>query len=564
MAEQNKAEKFVFYMYKMTKSYPPNKEVLKDISLSFYYGAKIGIIGQNGAGKSTLLRIMAGIDKEFQGEAWIEPGRTAGYLPQEPQLDPNLTVKENVMQAVAKKQAVLDRFNEISMKFAEPMEDDEMNKLLDEQAKLQDIIDAQDLWSLDRNIEIAMDALRCPPGDWPVTNLSGGEKRRVALCRLLLEEPDLLLLDEPTNHLDAETVAWLERHLREYKGSVILVTHDRYFLDNVTNWILEIDRGRGIPWEGNYAQWLDQKLERLRGEEKGESDRQKRLAREQEWVKQSPKARQAKSKARLKAYEELLAEDSREQIKVAQIHIANGKRLGDIVIQAEHLQKAFGDKVLFDDLNFNLPRAGIVGIIGPNGAGKTTLFKMIMGQEKPDGGTLKIGETVEIISMEQGRDSLDDSKTVWEEITGGNDEIMVGDRKMNGRAYCGLFNFTGAAQQKKLTTLSGGERNRVLMAKNLQKPGNLLFLDEPTNDLDIETLQALEQAILKFAGCAVIISHDRWFLDRIATHILAYEGDSKVVWFEGNWSEYEADRRKRLGEDADNPKPIRYKTLTRQ
>ncbi len=564
MAEQNKAEKFVFYMYKMTKSYPPNKEVLKDISLSFYYGAKIGIIGQNGAGKSTLLRIMAGIDKEFQGEAWIEPGRTAGYLPQEPQLDPNLTVKENVMQAVAKKQAILDRFNEISMKFAEPMEDDEMNKLLDEQAKLQDIIDAQDLWSLDRNIEIAMDALRCPPGDWPVTNLSGGEKRRVALCRLLLEEPDLLLLDEPTNHLDAETVAWLERHLREYKGSVILVTHDRYFLDNVTNWILEIDRGRGIPWEGNYAQWLDQKLERMKNEEKGESDRQKRLAREQEWVKASPKARQAKSKARLKAYEDLLAEDSREQIKVAQIHIANGKRLGDIVIQAEHLQKAFGEKVLFDDLNFSLPRSGIVGIIGPNGAGKTTLFKMIMGQEKPDGGTLKIGETVEIISMEQGRDSLDDSKTVWEEITGGNDEIMVGDRKMNGRAYCGLFNFTGAAQQKKLTTLSGGERNRVLMAKNLQKPGNLLFLDEPTNDLDIETLQALEQAILKFAGCAVIISHDRWFLDRIATHILAYEGDSKVVWFEGNWSEYEADRRKRLGEDADNPKPIKYKTLTRQ
>ena len=564
MAEQNKAEKFVFYMYKMTKSYPPNKEVLKDISLSFYYGAKIGIIGQNGAGKSTLLRIMAGIDKEFQGEAWIEPGRTAGYLPQEPQLDPNLTVKENVMQAVAKKQAILDRFNEISMKFAEPMEDDEMNKLLDEQAKLQDIIDAQDLWSLDRNIEIAMDALRCPPGDWPVTNLSGGEKRRVALCRLLLEEPDLLLLDEPTNHLDAETVAWLERHLREYKGSVILVTHDRYFLDNVTNWILEIDRGRGIPWEGNYAQWLDQKLERMKNEEKGESDRQKRLAREQEWVKASPKARQAKSKARLKAYEELLAEDSKEQIKVAQIHIANGKRLGDIVIQAEHLQKAFGDKVLFDDLNFSLPRSGIVGIIGPNGAGKTTLFKMIMGQEKPDGGTLKIGETVEIISMEQGRESLDDSKTVWESITGGNDEILVGDRKMNGRAYCGLFNFTGAAQQKKLSQLSGGERNRVLMAKNLQKPGNLLFLDEPTNDLDIETLQALEQAILKFAGCAVIISHDRWFLDRIATHILAYEGDSKVVWFEGNWSEYEADRRKRLGEDADNPKPIKYKTLTRQ
>ncbi len=556
-------EKFVFYMHRMTKSYGPGKEVLKDISLSFYYGAKIGIIGQNGAGKSTLLRIMAGIDKEFQGEAWIEPGRTAGYLPQEPQLDPNLTVKENVMQAVAKKQEVLDRFNEISMKFAEPMDDDEMTKLLDEQAKLQDIIDAQDLWSLDRNIEIAMDALRCPPGDWPVTNLSGGEKRRVALCRLLLEEPDLLLLDEPTNHLDAETVAWLERHLREYKGSVILVTHDRYFLDNVTGWILEIDRGHGIPWEGNYAQWLDQKLERMKNEEKGESDRQKRLAREQEWVKASPKARQAKSKARLKAYEDLLAEDSREQIKVAQIHIANGNRLGDVVIQAEHLQKAFGEKVLYDDLNSSLPRSGIVGIIGPNGAGKTTLFKMITGTEKPDGGTLKIGETVQIISMEQGRESLDDSKTVWESITDGNDEIMIGDKKMNGRAYCGLFNFTGAAQQKKLSQLSGGERNRVLMAKNLQQPGNLLFLDEPTNDLDIETLQALEQAILKFAGCAVIISHDRWFLDRIATHILAYEGDSKVVWFEGNWSEYEADRRKRLGEDADNPKPIKYKTLTR-
>lgn len=563
MAEQNKAEKFIFYMYKMTKSYPPGKEVLKDISLSFYYGAKIGIIGSNGAGKSTLLRIMAGLDKDFQGEAWIEPGRTAGYLPQEPELNKDLTVKENVMQAVAKKQAVLDRFNEISMKFAEPLSDDEMNKLLDEQAKLQDIIDAQDLWSLDRNIEIAMDALRLPKGDLPVTNLSGGEKRRVALCKLLLEEPDLLLLDEPTNHLDAETVAWLERHLREYKGSVILVTHDRYFLDNVTNWILEIDRGRGVPWEGNYAKWIDQKLERMRGEEKGESDRQKRLAREQEWVKQSPKARQAKNKARLKAYENLLAEDSKEQIKVAQIHIANGKRLGDIVIKAEHLQKAFGEKVLFDDLNFNLPRSGIVGIIGPNGAGKTTLFKMIMGTEKPDAGSLKIGDTVEIISMEQGRESLNNELTVWQSITGGNDEILVGDRKMNGRAYCGLFNFTGASQQKKLSTLSGGERNRVLMAKNLQKPGNVLFLDEPTNDLDIETLQALEQAILKFAGCAVIISHDRWFLDRIATHILAYEGDSKVVWFEGNWSEYEADRRKRLGEDADNPKPIKYKTLKR-
>lgn len=562
MAEKN-AEKFVFYMHRMSKIYPPGKEVLKDISLSFYYGAKIGIIGTNGSGKSTLLRIMAGIDKEFQGEAWIEPGRTAGYLPQEPQLDPNLTVKENVMQAVAKKQAVLDRYNEISMKFAEEMTDEEMNALMEEQGQLQDIIDAQDLWSLDRNIEIAMDALRCPPGDWPVTNLSGGEKRRVALCRLLLEEPDLLLLDEPTNHLDAESVSWLERHLREYKGSVILVTHDRYFLDNVTGWILEIDRGRGIPWQGNYAEWLDQKLERLRTEEKGESDRQKRLSREQEWVKQSPKARQAKSKARLKAYEQLLAEDKREQVRVAQITIPNGKRLGDVVIQAEGLRKAFGEKLLFDNLSFTLPRSGIVGIIGPNGAGKTTLFKIITGQEQADAGSLKIGETVEIISMEQGRESLDDSKTVWETISGGLDELVIGERKMNSRAYCGLFNFTGADQQKKLSVLSGGERNRVLMAKNLQKPGNLLFLDEPTNDLDIETLQALEQAVLRFAGCAVIISHDRWFLDRVATHILAYEGDSQVVWFEGNWSEYEADRRKRLGEDAENPKPIRYKTLTR-
>lgn len=562
MAEKT-AEKFIFYMHRMTKLYPPNKEVLKDISLSFFYGAKIGIIGPNGCGKSTLLRIMAGIDTEFQGEAWIESGRTAGYLPQEPQLDAALTVKENVMLAVQKKQAVLDRYNEISMCFAEEMSDEEMTRLLEEQGKLQDVIDAQDLWSLERNIEIAMDALRCPPGESSVTNLSGGEKRRVALCRLLLEEPDLLLLDEPTNHLDAESVAWLERHLKEYKGSVILVTHDRYFLDNVTSWILEIDRGSGIPWQGNYAQWIDQKLDRLKNEEKGESDRQKRLSREQEWVKQSPKARQAKSKARLKAYEDLLAAEQREQIKVAQIYIPNGQRLGNRVIEACDLRKAFGEKLLFEDLSFTLPRSGIVGIIGPNGAGKTTLFKMVLGMEKPDAGELKIGETVEIISMEQDRDSLDPTKTVWETIADGRDEIVLGEIKMNSRAYCGLFNLTGADQQKKLAILSGGERNRVLMAKNLQKPGNLLFLDEPTNDLDVETLQALEQAILRFAGCAVIISHDRWFLDRIATHILAFEGDSKVVWFEGNWSEYEADRRKRLGEDSGNPKPIRYKTLSR-
>lgn len=557
------AEKFVFYMHRMTKIYPPGKEVLKDISLSFYYGAKIGIIGTNGSGKSTLLRIMAGLDQEFQGEAWIESGRVAGYLAQEPKLDPNLTVKENVMLAVSEKQAVLDRYNEISMKFVEEMTDEEMEKLMEEQGTLQDRIDAEDLWSLERNIEIAMDALRCPPGDSSVENLSGGECRRVALCRLLLEAPDLLLLDEPTNHLDAESVAWLERHLREYKGSVVLVTHDRYFLDNVTGWILELDRGRGIPWQGNYAEWIDQKLDRLKSEEKGESDRQKRLAREQEWVKQSPRARQAKNKARLKAYEDLLSEEQREQIRTAQIHIPNGKRLGDVVITAENLKKAFGEKLLFENLSFVLPRSGIVGVIGPNGAGKSTLFRIVMGEEKPDDGVLKIGETVEIISMEQGRESLDDSKTVWEAITDGRDEIVMGSHKMNSRAYCGLFNFSGSDQQKKLSVLSGGERNRVLMAKNLQKPGNLLFLDEPTNDLDVETLQALEQAILKFAGCAVIISHDRWFLDRIATHILAFEGNSSVVWFEGNWSEYEADRKKRLGEDAENPKPIRYKTLTR-
>jgi ATP-binding cassette ChvD family protein len=562
MAEKN-PEKFVFYMHRMTKVYPPSKEILKDISLSFYYGAKIGIIGNNGSGKSTLLRIMAGIDKEFQGEAWIEPGRSAGYLPQEPKLDEALNVKDNVMLAVAKHQAILDRFNEISMAFGEEMSEEKMNKLLDEQSKLQDIIDAQDLWSLDRKVEIAMDALRCPPGEWAVTNLSGGEKRRVALCRLLLEEPDLLLLDEPTNHLDAESVAWLERHLKAYKGSVILVTHDRYFLDNVTGWILELDRGHGIPWQGNYAQWLDQKLDRMKNEEKGESDRQKRLSREQEWVKASPKARQAKSKARLNAYEDLLSQDRREQVKVAQITIANGKRLGDVVIEANGITKAYGDKLLYENLSFKLPRSGIVGIIGPNGAGKTTLFKMILGQEKPDAGTFKLGETVEIISMEQGRESLNDENSVYQEVTGGRDEILIGDRKMNARAYCGLFNFAGNDQQKKLSQLSGGMRNRVLMAKNLQNAGNLVMLDEPTNDLDIETLQALEQAILSFAGCAVVISHDRWFLDRIATHILAFEGDSKVVWFEGNWTEYEADYHKRNGVSADNPKPIRYKTLTR-
>ena len=562
MAEKE-PQKFIFYMHKMSKIYPGGKEVLKDISLSFYYGAKIGIIGPNGSGKSTLLKIMAGIDQEFQGEAWIESGRTAGYLPQEPQLDSSLNVKENVMQAVASQQEILNRFNEISMAFAEPMSDEEMEKLLAEQASLQDKIDSADLWNLDRKIEIAMDALRCPPGDWPVDNLSGGEKRRVALCRLLLQEPDLLLLDEPTNHLDAESVAWLEHHLRDYKGSVILVTHDRYFLDNVTGWILEISNGRGIPWQGNYGQWLDQKLALLRSEEKGESDRQKRLAREAEWAKQSPKARQAKNKARLKAYEQLLEEQKREVVRAAQIMIPNGKRLGDVVVQADQLQKAYGEKLLYESLSFTLPRSGIVGVIGPNGAGKSTLFRILLGEEKPDAGRLTIGETVEFISMEQARDSLNNDNTVWQEVSGGKEEIVVGEKKMNSRAWCGLFNLTGGTQQKKLSQLSGGERNRVLMAKQLQKPGNVLLLDEPTNDLDIETLQALEQAILSFAGCAVITSHDRWFLDRIATHILAFEGDSKAVWFEGTWSEYEADRKKRLGLDAETPRPIRYKTLKR-
>ena len=562
MAETT-AQKFVFYMDRMSKQYPPSKTVLKDISLSFYYGAKIGIIGSNGSGKSTLLRIMAGIDKDFTGEAWIESGRTAGYLPQEPVLDPALTVKENVMQAVAGSQAVMDRYNAINEAFAEEMPEEKMNKLLDEQARLQDVIDAQDLWSLDRKVEIAMDALRCPPGDWAVTNLSGGEKRRVALCRLLLEEPDLLLLDEPTNHLDAESVAWLEHHLRAYKGSVILVTHDRYFLDNVTGWILELDHGKGIPWQGNYAQWLDQKLDRLKNDDKSESDRAKRLAKEQEWVKSNPKARQAKSKARLKAYEELLSQERKDTMKAAQIQISNGKRLGDVVIEANGVSKSFGEKCLYENLSFTLPRSGIVGIIGPNGAGKTTLFKMILGQETPDSGTFKLGETVEIISMEQGRESLNDENTVFQEITGGAEEIKIGERRMNARAYCGLFNFMGPDQQKLLPQLSGGMRNRVLMAKTLMNPGNLLLLDEPTNDLDIETLQSLEQAILGFAGCAVVISHDRWFLDRIATHILAFEGDSKVTWFEGNWSEYEADYKKRHGLDAETPKPIRYKSLTR-
>lgn len=506
---------------------------------------------------------MAGIDEEFQGEAWLEQGRTVGYLPQEPQLDPKLNVRDNIMEAVSETRDLLAKFNEVSMRFGEEMSDEEMDKLMAQQAALQDEIEAKDAWELDRHIDIAMDALRCPPGDWPVDNLSGGEKRRVALCKLLLKQPDLLLLDEPTNHLDAESVAWLERHLKEYKGSVILVTHDRYFLDNVTGWILEIQNGKGIPWEGNYGQWLDQKLDQMKNDEKGESERQKRLSKEAEWARQAPKARQAKNKARLKAYEDLLSQDTVQVQKGAQISIPNGKRLGNVVVDAQGIQKAYGDKLLYSNLSFQLPRSGIVGVIGPNGAGKSTLFRILLGMEQADAGEINIGDTVEFISMEQERDSLDPENSVWQEISQGDDELMIGKTKMNSRAWCGLFNLAGQVQQKKIGVLSGGERNRVLMAKQLQKEGNLLLLDEPTNDLDIETLQSLEQAILEFAGCAVITSHDRWFLDRICTHILAFEGDSEVKWFEGTWSEYEADRRVRLGEDANTPKPIKYKKLQR-
>jgi len=562
-AHMAEAEKFVYYMNRVNKIFPPSKHILKDISLSFYYGAKIGIIGTNGSGKSTLLKIMAGIDADFDGEAWVESGRRVGYLPQEPELDASLNVRDNIMKAVAPIKDVLDRFNEVSLKFGEEMSEDEMNALMEEQGKLQDQIEAVDGWNLDRKVEIAMDALRCPPGDAEIGPLSGGEKRRVALCRLLLEQPDLLLLDEPTNHLDAESVAWLERHLREYQGSVILVTHDRYFLDNVTSWILELDRGHGIPWKGNYSAWLEQKMERLRLEEKQESDRQKRLSMELDWVRTNPKGRQAKSRARLSAYDDLMKQDKSQQQRNAVIRIPNGKRLGEVVIEADALRKAYGDKLLFDDLSFQLPRSGIVGVIGPNGAGKTTLFRLLLGKEAPDSGTLKLGDTVEIMSVDQGREDLDDSKTVWEEISNKYDEIQLGEQKMNSRAYVGLFNFNGSDQQKKVGSLSGGERNRVLLAKMLQKGGNLLFLDEPTNDLDVETLQALEQAIANFAGCAVVVSHDRWFLDRLATHILAFEGDSQVYWFNGNYSEYEADRKKRLGEEADQPRRIKYKPLIR-
>jgi energy-dependent translational throttle protein EttA len=554
---------FIYTMKDLRKVVPPKREILKGIWLSFYYGAKIGVLGLNGAGKSSLLRIMAGQDPDFIGEAFLAKGYTVGFLPQEPQLDPKLSVVENVQQGVAAKKAILDRFNEVSAKFGEPMGDDEMEKLLAEQAKLQDQIDAANLWELDREIDIAMDALRCPPGDADISKLSGGERRRVALCRLLLSHPDLLLLDEPTNHLDAESVAWLERFLKEYSGTVVAVTHDRYFLDNVAGWILELDRGAGIPWEGNYTSWLEQKRTRLAQEEKTESARQKTLERELEWVRMAPRARQAKSKARLQAYEKMLAEDAAQKIDNIEIYVPPGPRLGNVVIEAQNLRKGYGDNLLIDDLSFKLPPAGIVGVIGPNGAGKTTLFRMITGQEKPDSGTLRVGETVQLAYVDQSRDALPGDANVWEAIADGKDTIELGKRSINSRSYVAGFNFKGADQQKRVKDLSGGERNRVHLARMLKSGANVLLLDEPTNDLDVDTLRALEEALLGFAGCAVVISHDRWFLDRIATHMLAFEGDSEVVWFEGNYQDYEKNRHERLGVEADQPHRIKFKRLVR-
>jgi sulfate-transporting ATPase len=549
-------------MKDLRKVVPPSREILRGIWLSFYPGAKIGVLGANGAGKSTLLRIMAGVDQDFQGEAWPHEGTKIGYLSQVPELDPTKDVLGNVETAVASQRALLKQFEEISMKFAEPMSDAEMEKLLEKQGRVQEQIDAHNLWELDRKIEIAMDALRLPPPDASVDTLSGGEKRRVALCRTLLEEPDMLLLDEPTNHLDAESVAWLERFLAEFPGTVVAVTHDRYFLDNVAKWILELDRGYGIPWEGNYTSWLDQKRTRLATEEKQQSARQRTLERELEWVRMAPRARQAKSKARLQQYEELASERQNEKIAQNEIVIPPAPRLGNDVVIAKNLQKAYGEKVLFDDLNFALPRGGIVGVIGPNGAGKTTLFRMIVGEEKPDGGSLKVGETVQLAYVDQGRD-LDSSRTVYDEVSGGSDTIQVGKREINTRGYLSSFNFKGSDQQKEVSKLSGGERNRLHLAKLLKSGGNLLLLDEPTNDLDVDTLRALEDALLDFSGCAVVISHDRWFLDRIATHMLAFEGDSEVVWFEGNYQAYIEDLKKRKGADADQPHRIKYKALVR-
>ena len=557
------AYQYIFVMQNLTKVFPNGRELFKGITLSFLPGAKIGVLGVNGAGKSTLLKIMAGVDKEFNGEAWPAEGVKVGYLEQEPQLDPSKNVMENIMDGVGEVRDLLKRYEEVSMKFAEPMSDDEMNVLIEEQAALQEQIDACEGWDLERTIQIAMDALRCPPADADVTKLSGGEKRRVALCRLLLQKPDMLLLDEPTNHLDAESVAWLEKHLKDYRGTVVMVTHDRYFLDNVTGWILELDRGQGIPYEGNYSSWLEQKEKRLAQEAKEESARQRTLANELEWIRKNPKARQAKSKARINAYDELLSAATKEKITQAHISIPMTERLGDLVIEANHLSKGYGDRLLIDDLSFKIPKGAIVGIIGPNGAGKTTLFRMITGQEKPDSGEIRIGETVDLGYVDQTRDELNPDKTVWEEISDGLDIIQLGKKEMPSRAYVGQFNFKGADQQKKVGQLSGGERNRVHLAKMLRKGANVLLLDEPTNDLDVDTLRSLEEGIMAYPGCVLVTSHDRWFLDRLATHILAYEGDSQVVWFEGNFEEYEKDKRRRLGDDACNPHAIKYKPLSR-
>ena len=555
------AGEYIFTMRDLRKVVPPSREILKGISLSFFPGAKIGVLGSNGAGKSTLLRIMAGVDHDFLGEARPLPGTRIGYLPQEPRLDPAKDVRGNVMEGVKEQQSLLDQFNEISSRFAEPMDEAEMTALLEKQGNLQERIDALGLWELDHKIDMAMDALRLPPGDADVSKISGGERRRVALCRLLLEQPDMLLLDEPTNHLDAESVWWLERYLAEFSGTVVAVTHDRYFLDNVAGWILELYQGAGIPWEGNYSSWLEQKQQRLRQEEKQASARQKTLERELEWIRMSPRARQAKSKARITAYEELRAQSERQQEGTAEILIPLPARLGDEVVVAEGVTKGFGDRLLMEDLSFSLPRGGIVGVIGPNGAGKTTLFRMITGEELPDAGSLRVGATVQIAYVDQSREALDPDNTVYQEISGGEDQLQFGQRTVNARAYCAGFNFRGADQQKKVGTLSGGERNRLHLAKLLKSGGNLLLLDEPTNDLDVDTLRALEEALLGFAGCAVVISHDRWFLDRIATHILAFEGNSEVTWYEGNYQEYAADYHRRKGTAVDQPHRIRYKKL---
>ncbi|MDO9565452.1 MAG: energy-dependent translational throttle protein EttA [Candidatus Desulfaltia sp.] len=558
----NEPEKIIYTMSRVSKAYQ-NKPVLKDISLSYFLGAKIGVLGLNASGKSSLLRIMAGVDQEYDGKAVLSPGYTLGFLEQEPLLDSNKTVKAVVEEGLLEVVGLVEEYNKISEKFAEPMSDDEMNQLIERQGELQEKIDYLDAWDIDARLEMAMDALRCPPGDTPISVISGGEKRRVALCRLLLQKPDILLLDEPTNHLDAETVAWLEHHLQQYEGTVIAVTHDRYFLDNVAGWILELDRGHGIPWKGNYSSWLEQKQIQLKQEEKSESSRQKTLQRELEWIKMSPKGRQAKGKARINAYETLLSQNYEKGAIDLEIYIPPGPRLGKVVIQAENLSKAYGDRLLFEGLTFALPAGGIVGVVGPNGAGKTTLFKIITGLEKPDSGIINIGDTVKLACVDQERDTLKSDKTIWEVISGGNDIVKLGEIEVNSRAYVARFNFSGSGQQKKVNMISGGERNRVHLACMLKEGANVLLLDEPTNDLDVNTMRALEEALEHFGGCAVIITHDRWFLDRIATHILAFEGDSTAVWFEGNYSDYEADRKKRLGKAAEQPHRIKYRHLTR-